>query len=122
MNWNTTWSGSSKPGKQRKYLYNAPLHLRNALLKSHLTKELRQKLKKRSLRIRKGDTVKVMRGQFKGKTGTVDRVTPKKQKVYVTGIELAKRDGSKTLYPLHPSKLLITAIDTTDKLRVKKHE
>ena len=110
MNWNTNWKGSVKPSKQRKYTRNAPLHIRSTLVGSHLTKELRQKLKTRSLRVRKGDKVKVMRGQHKGKTGAVDRVDTKRMKIFITGVEFIKRDGSKAMYPIHPSNLLIQSM------------
>jgi len=117
MSWSTTWSGSKKPRKQHNYVRNAPLHVQNNLLGSHLSKELRQKLKHRSLRVRKGDKVKVMRGQHKGKSGTVDKIDTKRMKVYITGIEFAKKDGSKSMYPVHPSKLTIQELQS-DKRRL----
>lgn len=117
-NWSPDWKGSKKPSKQRKYVHNAPLHVRSSLPTSHLSKELKASLKRRSLRVRKGDKVKVLRGQFKGRTGTVERVNTKEMKIFITGVELAKKEGQKALYPVHPSKLLIQTIDTTDKRRL----
>ena len=117
MKWNTSWSGSRKPKKQRAYVRNAPLHVKNTLLGSHLSKELRLKLKRRSLRVRKGDKVKIMRGQHKGKSGTVERVNTKRAKVYINGIEFTKKDGSKALYPINPSQLLIQDLQA-DKRRL----
>lgn len=121
MNWNTTWKGSKKPTKQRNYVKKAPIHIRSKLLGSHLSKDLRQKLKTRSLRPRKGDKVKVIRGQHKGKTGAVDRVNTKRAKIYVTGVEFTKKDGSKAMYPVHPSNLIITELQA-DKRRLQKPE
>ena len=43
------------------------------------------------LRITKGDTVQVMRGDDKGKTGEVIRVFPKTGRVTVKGINIVKR-------------------------------
>ena len=86
----------------------------------HLSKELRGKYKKRNITIRKGDSVKVLRGQFKGKTGKIDRVEIKKSKVYITGIEVVKKDGTKALYPIHPSNLVITDLNLEDKKRMEK--
>jgi large subunit ribosomal protein L24 len=117
MNWSPTWISSKKPTKQRKYVKNAPLHVRSALLGSHLSKELAKKLNTRSLRVRKGDKVTVMRGQHKGKSGTVDSVDVQKARIYITGVEVSKRDGSKSMYPIHPSKLMIKEI-ATDKRRL----
>ena len=43
------------------------------------------------LRIRSGDTVKVMSGKDRGKTGRVLRVEPARQRVYVEGVAVRKR-------------------------------
>ncbi|VVB80916.1 50S ribosomal protein L24 [uncultured archaeon] len=117
MNWSTSWTGSKKPTKQRNYVRNAPLHVRSTLLGSHLSKELRLKLKTRALRARKGDKVKVIRGQHKGKTGTIDRVNTKRMKAFITGVEFIKKDGSKAMYPIHTSNLIILELHA-DKRRL----
>lgn len=41
--------------------------------------------------IKKGDTVKIIAGDDKGKTGTVIKVFPKKEKVLVEGCKIAKK-------------------------------
>ncbi|RLE46916.1 50S ribosomal protein L24 [Candidatus Woesearchaeota archaeon] len=117
-NWSKSWNKSIKPRKQRLFVRNAPLHVKSKLMGSHLSKELRVKYKSRALRVRKGDKVKILRGQFKGKTGSVERIDTKKQSVFVTGIEILKKDGSKTLYPLHYSNLLIIELNVSDKFRL----
>ena len=43
------------------------------------------------MRITKGDTVRVMRGDDKGKEGTVLRVYPKTGRITIEGINIAKR-------------------------------
>ena len=111
------WKSSKQPRKQRKYRYNAPLHIKNTFMAAHLSKELKEKHKKRNVGIRKGDKVKILRGQFKGKEGKVDRIDLKKTKVYITGIEVMKKDGTKALYPIHPSNLLILELNIDDKKR-----
>lgn len=115
-----SWKSSSKVGKQRKYQAQAPLHIKGKMLSAHLSKELREKHNKRSVRVRKGDKVKVMTGSFKGKTGTVERVDTQKLKVYVSKVEYTKKDGSKTMYPIHVSNIMITEFVTGDKLRKEK--
>jgi large subunit ribosomal protein L24 len=42
-------------------------------------------------KIRRGDLVMVMTGKDKGKTGKVQRVFPKEQKVIVEGVNIVKR-------------------------------
>ncbi len=115
--WSKTWKASKLPKKQRKYVYLLPAHLKGKLLCAHLCKELRKKHSIRSIRIRKGDKVKIVRGQNKTRTGTVELVDTKNIKVYISGIEFTKRDGSKAKQPIHPSKVIIQELDMTDKRR-----
>jgi len=114
-----SWNKSKQTRKQRKYRFNAPLNIKSKFMGCHLSKELRGKYKKRSVVIRKGDGIKVLRGQFKGKTGRIDRINIKKSKVYITGIEITKKDGTKALYPIHPSNLIINELNLEDKKRIK---
>lgn len=112
-----SWKSSSQPRKQRKYRANAPLHIKGKFLAAHLSKELRKLYSRRGIRVRSGDKVKIMSGQFKKKEGKVERVDMKKERAYVSGIEIVKRDGSKTQYPIHPSNLMITELNLEDKKR-----
>ncbi len=43
------------------------------------------------LKIRRDDTVKVIAGKDRGKTGKVLRVDPRRQRVYVEGLNIRKR-------------------------------
>jgi large subunit ribosomal protein L24 len=45
----------------------------------------------RALKIRRGDTVKVISGKAKGRTGRVLRVDPKNERVFVEGLNMVKR-------------------------------
>ncbi len=114
-----SWKGSKKPNKQRKYRLNAPLHIKQKLASSHLSKELKKKYNKRSITLRKGDKVKVMRGNFKKYEGKVERIELGKMRVYVSGVEYTKKDGTKKILPLNPSNLMITELNMDDKLRQK---
>ncbi|MDD3175027.1 MAG: 50S ribosomal protein L24 [Candidatus Nanoarchaeia archaeon] len=114
-----SWLRSIKPNKQRKFRTNAPLHIKGEFLNAHLSKELRAKENVRSLRVRKGDKVKVLRGQFKSQSGVVEKVSVSKSKLYITGVALTKRDGSKSLYPIDPSNVMILELFKEDKKRLK---
>jgi len=113
---------SKQPRKQRKFLYNADLHLRHKLISAHLSPELRKKYNRRSFPLRKGDEVKIMRGEFKGKSGKIMRVDLKKYKVYIEGIMRKKVDGTEVPVPIHPSNLMIINLNLQDKERVKALE
>ena len=113
------WKASKKPSKQRKYKANAMKHTKNKLAGAHLSKELAKKQGKRKISLRTGDKVKIMRGQFKKKSGKIERVDTLKSKVYITGIEFVKKDGSKSLYPIHASNVSIEELAQPDKKRMK---
>ena len=111
------WKSSKKPRKQKKYRLNAPLHIKQKLSHSHLSKDLRKKYGKRNLGVRKGDKVKIMRGQFKKHEGKVERLDLRSSLVFVSGAELTKKDGTKKLLPLHSSNIMITELNLDDKRR-----
>ncbi|MEM4152933.1 MAG: 50S ribosomal protein L24 [Candidatus Pacearchaeota archaeon] len=118
----TSWKGSKSKRKQRKYRANAPLHIKRKMLSSHLSKELREKYKRRSFPIRKGDTVKVMRGEFKNKVGKIIKVELKKNRVFIEGLQKTRKDGTKINVPFDPSNLLIISLNLEDKKRIKSIE
>ena len=113
-----SWISSKKPNKQRKYRFNAPLHIRGSFLNAHLSKELHSKYNIRAIRVRTGDKVRIMRGQFKKTEGKVEEVDMKSLKVYIAKIEHIKRDGTKARYPIEPSNLLLVELNTDDKQRL----
>ncbi len=109
------------PRKQRTRARNAPLHRKQKMAHAKMSKELREVYGKRA-QLRKGDEVLIMRGDFKGLKGKVEKVDLKKSLVFVRGAELVKNDGSKVKRPIHISNLLIIAPTTTDSKRfVKKN-
>ena len=114
-----SWKSSSKPKKQKKYRLNSPLHIKQGIVHSHLSKELRKKYNKRSIGLRKGDKVKVMRGGFRKHEGKIESVNLKKFKVLVSGIELTKKDGTKSRPYMEPSNLMVTELNLEDKWRQK---
>ncbi|MFC2162451.1 50S ribosomal protein L24 [Candidatus Altiarchaeota archaeon] len=108
---------SSKPRKQRKWLHNAPLHERRLMMSSALSQELKEKYHRQSIPIRKGDTVTVMRGQFKGVTGVITRIDRGKYRVYMEGVTSKKADGTDVERSIHTSNLKITDLNLDDKKR-----
>ncbi len=114
-----SWKSSTKKRKQRKYVYNAPLHIRRKIMSSHLSPELRKKYGKRSLPIRKGDEVVVMRGTYKGTVGKVVEVLRRKYKVFVDNVFMEKKDGTRVKVPLHSSNLMIKKLNLEDPKRIE---
>lgn len=116
---NKSWKASKQPRKQRKYSAKAPLHIKNKMMSVNLDKELRKKYGTRNISVRKGDTVKVMRGKFKGKKGKITKVVLKDSRVLIEGIQIKKLDGSKSDVKIRPFKLQIVELDLEDKKRLK---
>ncbi len=114
------WISSRKPKKQRKYIAQAPNHIKRKLISSHLSKALKEMHKKRSLPLRKKDTVKIMRGSFKKRTGKVLDINTQNNKVYIEGIQKTKKDGSKINVSFDASNLQIIELNTEDKKRINK--
>ena len=110
---------SKQPRKQRKALYNAPAHARGKHLSASLSKDLRAKVGKRSLPLRTGDKVSVVRGDFKGHEGEVLSVDYNSYKVTVEEVTLSKPDGTATFLPVDPSNLVIIDADLDDDRRIK---
>lgn len=110
---------SKQPRKQRKALYKAPLHMRNKLMSAALSKELKEKYNKNSLPVRKGDIVKILRGDFKNIEGEITKVDYKKYRIHVEGALNKKQDGKETPYPIHPSNVMIVKLEDSDERRFK---
>ncbi|RLG07250.1 MAG: 50S ribosomal protein L24 [Thaumarchaeota archaeon] len=108
---------SAKPRKQRKRLYNAPLHKLAKLMAANLSPELREKYKRRSFPVRTGDKVKILRGDFKGVEGKVTGVDRERQMIYVENVTLKKADGSTVNRPIHVSNVMITELNLDDPYR-----
>lgn len=108
---------TKKPNKQRKALYNAPLHKRQKLVAAHLSKTLRKQIGKRSMPLRTGDEVTVMRGSFAGTSGKVSEVDIKKRIAFVESVKRKKVSGKEVNVPLQPSNLMITNLNLDDPRR-----
>ncbi|MBS3166970.1 50S ribosomal protein L24 [Candidatus Woesearchaeota archaeon] len=118
--WSGHWKASKRPVKQRRYSKNAPKHVVKKFMSVHLSKDLRKKYSTRNILVRKGDKIKVMRGEFAKKEGRVSRVNYKRRKVYAENIDLIKRAGAKAQVGLQPSNLMIIELNLDDKRRMKK--
>ena len=107
----------TKPGKQRKMLYNAPLHLRQKIMAAHLSTELIASKGIKSLPLRKGDTIQVLRGDNKGFEGKISRVDLKRYRIFIEGLTREKVDGTNIFISVHPSKVIIKKLNLDDKWR-----
>ncbi len=108
---------SKQPRKQRKRLFNAPLHKKQKLMTAMLSPELQDKYGVRRLPVRKGDTVRIMRGSWAGHEGKVLKVDLSKTRMHIEGVTVTKADGTPRFYPIHPSNVMIISLDLSDDYR-----
>jgi large subunit ribosomal protein L24 len=106
-----------KPGKQRKRLYNAPAHLRHKFMAAPLSPELISSKGAKTLPVRKGDTVRVMRGDHKGFEGKISQIDLKRYRIFIEGLTREKVDGTNIFVSVHPSKVMIKNLKLDDKWR-----
>ena len=115
--WSPKWLSSTQPRKQRKFRFNAPLHIQHSFLSAHLSKELRLQYKRRSFPLRKGDEVEIMRGDKAGLRAPVAEI--RKGRAYLEGQLVKKVDGSEVMPPFQPSNLKIVKLHLEDKRRLE---
>ncbi len=118
-NWSKTWSRSVQPRKQRKFIINAPLHIRRKLISSMLSKYIKNLVGINSLPVRVGDYVRILRGKYRNVEGFVIFVDTKRYRIFVDNAKEKNKKGKEVYYPIHPSKLLILKLNLQDKYRLE---
>jgi len=112
---------STQPRKQRLANYNRNQHAQMRAMSAHLSDELLKEYSLvRSVTVRKGDTVKVVRGIFKGHTAKVVKVFPQRGFITIDEATLTKADGKKVARMFRPSKVILTKLDMSDPWRREK--
>ncbi|MGC8537568.1 MAG: 50S ribosomal protein L24 [Candidatus Micrarchaeia archaeon] len=113
---------SSKPRKQRRFRFNAPLHELQHFSHSHVDKSLAKKLgiTKRAVQVSKGDTIKIMSGKNKGKMGKVLRVDMRKGFLFIDSMKKKNARGKEFDVPIRINNVYITDLNLSDKVRAGK--
>ena len=110
---------SKHPRKQRKMLYNAPIHKRRKMITAILSEDLREQYGRKNIPVKRGDVVKIMRGNYKGFVGKVVEVDYKRMKIAIEGVTIRKVDGKSVQRWIHPSNVMITRLELSDERRRK---
>lgn len=115
-------TSSTKARKQRKARANAPLHKKRRMVSAHLDSALMKEYNVRSVAVRKGDTVRVIRGDkdFKASEAKVASVDLKSLKLIIENVTVPKADGTQKQKPVDPSNVLLTRLDLSDPWRKEK--
>lgn len=86
-------------------------------LRARLVDELRTKYARRTVRVRKGDTVKVLRGEYSGVEAKVTAVEAPSGRVSIEGVTREKIAGGTVPIQIHASKVMVTALNLDDRWR-----
>ena len=112
-----------KPTKMRnRMIFQATMQTRSKQLGANLSKDLQKKYGKKSARVVEGDSVTILRGEFKGVDGKVSNISTQKSSVAIEGVKKEKTKGDKFDVYIHTSNLVITSLNTDDKWRMAKLE
>ena len=109
-----------KPTKMRnRQTYRAVNQTVSKQICAPISKDLRKKYSRRSARIMLDDTVKVIRGEYKGITGKISKISTKSNSIAIEGNKKEKLKGDKIDVYIHTTNVIITSLNTDDKWRLK---
>ncbi len=107
-----------KPAKTRlEQIYEAPAHGRSKSVGANLSTELKAQYGIRSIRVKQGDGIRVMRGEYKGIEGKVNKVYPTEGRLAIEGIQREKVKGGNVPVLVHASKIVVVSLNLDDKWR-----
>lgn len=116
-------SSSSKPTKIRKRLAQSTTRDKNhTLLRAPLSEELKSKYGKNSIRVRVGDSVKLIKGEYSGVEGKIQKVFVNEGRLTIEGVTREKIAGGTTPIRIRSSTVLVTSLNLDDKFRRQKVE
>ena len=91
-------------------------------VKSNLSGDLKKQYNKRSTGVVKGDTVKILRGEYKGVEGKVEKINTEKGKLSIEGVQREKIKGGNVKVLIHASNVIISSLNMDDTYRKNKME
>jgi large subunit ribosomal protein L24 len=103
-------------------IYQATFTTKSKQLGSALSKDLHKKYGKRSVRVIEGDSIRIVRGEYKGVDGKISTISTQKNSVSIEGIKKEKTKGDKFDVYIHTSNLVVTSLNTGDKWRMARLE
>ncbi len=110
-------SSPHSPRRQRKALYNDPTFRRRRRMAVPLSRELRARFHRRSVPLRKGDTVRVLSGSFEGREERVQRIVRRDYSVVLDNVTLKTGEEKLKPLPIRPGHLVITRLNLADAWR-----
>jgi len=113
---------SAKPRMQRLFRFTAPMHSRQHFMNVHVDKSLMAKMtvKRRAIRVAKGDTVKIMSGSKRGTTGKVTGVDLRRGRIKISSLVKKNAKGKEFSVSISPSNVYLTDLNLEDKFRADR--
>jgi len=98
-------------------MLHVPKHVRDAMICSSLADNLREQYTRKSVRVKKGDNVRVMRGEYSGIEGKIEKVNTQRGTLAIEGVQREKVRGGNVKVQIHASNVQIIGLNLEDKLR-----
>ncbi|MCI4349361.1 MAG: 50S ribosomal protein L24 [Thermoplasmata archaeon] len=108
---------SRQPRRQRRAAFEADLFERRRRLALPLSRELKKRYGRRSLAVRKGDTVRILSGSYVGREERVARVNRRDYSVTLDNVTGKTADQKLKPLPIRPSHLVLTHLNLSDAWR-----
>src|SRR5580692_5752534 len=108
---------SIQPRRQRKALYDAHSAERRRRMSVALSRELRQRYGRRQVPVRKGDTVRILSGSFRGREERVAKVVRRDYTVTLDNVTGKTGDQKLKPLPIRLAHLLLVRLNLSDPWR-----
>lgn len=101
-------------------LIHLPKHRRDKMVGAVLEDSLRKQYGRKNIRVVKGDSVRVMRGEYKGVEGKVEKVNTEQAIFHIEGIQREKIRGGQVKVPINSSNVMVISLNLDDDYRSRK--
>jgi large subunit ribosomal protein L24 len=101
-------------------LIHLPKHRRDKMVGAVLEDSLHKQYGRKNMRVIKGDSIRVMRGEYKGVEGKVEKVNTEQATFHIEGIQREKIRGGQVKVPIHSSNVMIISLNLDDDRRSEK--
>ena len=103
-------------------LIHIPKHQRDKMVGAVLEDSLRKQYGRKNIRVVKGDSVRVMRGEYKGVEGKVEKVNTEHATFHIEGVQREKIRGGQVKVPIHSSNVMVISLNLDDSYRSSKFQ
>jgi large subunit ribosomal protein L24 len=101
-------------------LIHIPKHQRDKTVGAVLEDSLRKQYGRKNIRVVKGDSVRVVRGEYKGVEGKVEKVNTEHATFHIEGVQREKIRGGQVKVPIHSSNVMVISLNLDDSYRSSK--